>query len=99
MRQDAVHILAEQEAEFREPGLGKPFKGVPTDLLLPARSHLLKVPQPLRIALPAGEQGFKTRGPGERFRFKPCQARSGLEPTVFSFVCLFVLYLTARHVF
>lgn len=61
VRQGAVHITAEQEAEFREPGLGKPFKGVPTDLRLPARSHLLKVPQPLRIALAAGEQGFKTR--------------------------------------
>lgn len=28
VRQDAVRILAEQEAKFREPGLGKPFKGV-----------------------------------------------------------------------
>lgn len=28
VRQDAVHILVEQEAEFGEPGLGKAFQGL-----------------------------------------------------------------------
>lgn len=38
MRQDAVHIVVDQEAEFGEPGLGKKLqRPVPPDLLLLAR--------------------------------------------------------------
>jgi hypothetical protein len=55
-----LHFLADSSRERKGPGAKYPQVPTSSDLLPPARSHLLQFPEPPKIAPPAGNQSFHT---------------------------------------
>lgn len=67
---EPVDIVTNHEAERarQEPGAGyNPHRPAPSDLLLPVRAQILKVPQHVERAPGAGEQAFRISVHGHTF--------------------------------
>jgi hypothetical protein len=67
----SLHGRQETERETRRGRDKIPPRTHPSDPLLPAWSHLLKFPQPLKIAPPPGDQKYSTCISGGHFIVKP----------------------------